>query len=274
MQNVDIKDDFLEANSKYYNAEIYSEKFTDQTAVKINNWVKENTKEMIEEIIENINNDTVMYIVNAIAFDGEWENGYDENQVRNDIFTNYKGEQKDVEMMISEEKFFLTDGKAIGFIKPYQEKFSFVAILPQVDLSQYISQMTGESFLDLMNSRKAVEVDAFLPKFSYDYTANLNDVLMGLGIMSAFDAGKADFSRMADVKGHNTYINNVVHKTFIEVNESGTKAAAVTSVEINITSAIIEEERYVVKLDKPFIYAIVDNETSLPIFIGVVLDVE
>ena len=92
-------------------------------------------------------------------------------------------------------------------------------------------------------------------------------------MVDAFDEHKADFSRMAKVENENIYINKVIHKTYIEVDEKGTKAAAATGVEVNETSAILEEERYVVKLDRPFIYVIMDNVMNLPIFIGTVMDI-
>lgn len=277
MDSIKIKEEFLDVNSKYYNAKIYKEVFNDKTADSINSWVYEKTDGMIEKMIDSISPNSIMYLINAIAFESEWEKKYESNQVFEDEFTDYKGNKKEIEMMNSEEEKYLYDGKAVGFIKPYKDnKFSFIAILPNEDigLEEYINQMTGESLFNMINSHKEAKVDVYIPKFSYSYETNMNQVLITLGIEDAFDELKADFSKIAEVKNENIYINKVVHKTFIEVNEKGTKAAAATGVEVNVTSTIVNEERYTVRLDRPFIYIIMDNETNMPVFIGSVLYVD
>lgn len=277
IDNIKIKDEFLNLNSKYYNAKIYKEAFSDNTVDGINSWVYEKTDGMIEKMIDSISPNSIMYLINAIAFQSEWEKRYESHQIFKDEFTDYKGNKKEIEMMMSEEVKYLDDGKAVGFIKPYKDnKFSFIAILPNEDigLEKYISQMNGESLFNMINSYKEAKVDAYIPKFRYSYGTNINQALINLGIEDAFDELKADFSKIAEVKNENIYINKVVHKTFIEVNEKGTKAAAATGVEVNVTSTIVNEERYTVKLDRPFIYAILDNETNMPIFIGSVLYVD
>lgn len=213
-----------------------------------------------------------MYLINAIAFESEWDEEYDDHQIFNDNFTNYKGNRKVVEMMKSEEGKYLDDGKATGFIKPYKDKeFSFVAILPNedVDIKEYIENMTGDSLHDLISLYEEVDVNAYIPKFSYDYGLDMNDILINLGMEDAFDRNKADFSKMTD---ETVYINSVIHKSFIDVDEVGTKAAAATSVEMRVTSAVIEDT-YEVKLDRPFIYVIMDNEANIPVFIGAVMDI-
>ncbi|HHY05950.1 MAG TPA: serine protease [Clostridia bacterium] len=272
--DTDIVKKFFEMNLEYYQAEINKEKFNNKTAGKINGWVDKHTEGMIKEIINDVHPDSVMYLVNAIAFDAKWEETYAEHQVHNDLFTNHKKDKKEIKLMQSEENIYLSDGQSIGFIKPYAEnKFSFVGILPD-NIHQYVSEMTGETFLNLINSSRRVKVDAYLPKFTYDYGVKMNDLLISLGMVDAFDQVKADFSKMAKTKGENIYIDEVLHKTFIEVDELGTKAAAVTSVGMVATTATINEERYQVKLNKPFIYIIMDNETNWPIFMGTVLDID
>ncbi len=276
IESLKIKDEFVNTNKKYYNAEIYSEVFSDKTADKINNWVDKNTHGMINKLIDNISPQSIMYLINAIAFESEWEEEYAEYHVFDDIFTNHEGEEKNIEMMFSEEDKYFDDGKAIGFIKLYKDnKFSFVAILPNedVELKDYISEMSGEGLSNLISSYRKAKVDAYLPKFTYSYDIKMKDVLVNMGIVNAFNEFKADFSKIADAGAENIYINQVIHKTFIEVDEKGTKAAAVTGVEMNITSAVIDEERYIVRLDRPFIYMIIDNETNTPLFMGVVTDI-
>lgn len=252
INDADIREDFIDKNTKHYKAEINRDVFDDKTADKINNWVKENTNEMIESIVDEVSPESIMYLINAIAFESEWDEEYDDHQIFNDNFTNYKGNRKVVEMMKSEEGKYLDDGKATGFIKPYKDKeFSFVAILPNedVDIKEYIENMTGDSLHDLISLYEEVDVNAYIPKFSYDYGLDMNDILINLGMEDAFDRNKADFSKMTD---ETVYINSVIHKSFIDVDEVGTKAAAATSVEMRVTSAVIEDT-YEVKLDRPFI---------------------
>lgn len=273
-QALEIMPQFLKLNETYYQAEVYQEKFNDLTTAQINNWVAQHTAGMIEKIIEEIQPDSVLYLLNALAFDAQWEETYAEEQVFDDFFTNYQKQKKPIKLMRSEESIYLSDEKAQGFIKPYAGgKFSFVGILPQ-DFMQYVQEMDGETLLAFLDSAEKAKVDAYLPKFSYDYGVKMNELLIGLGIVDAFDPQRADFRRLAKIKGENIYIDEVLHKTFIEVDEKGTKAAAVTSVGIVCTSASIAEVRYEVKLERPFLYLIINHETGCPIFMGTVVDVE
>lgn len=271
---LEVVPQFLELNQTYYQAQINQERFNFRTAKNINGWVKKHTGEMIEKIIDEVDPDSVLYLINAIAFDAQWEEAYPAEQIHEDYFTNYRQEKTRVKLMQSEESIYLEDQKARGFIKPYAGgKYSFVAILP-ADLEEYVREMKGETILNFLNSARKVKVDAYLPRFSYDYGCKLNDVLIALGMEQAFQPTQADFSQMAKIKGENIYIDEVLHKTFIEVDEKGTKAAAVTSVGIITTTAIQNEERQQVKLDRPFLYLIIDEAASWPVFMGAVIDLE
>lgn len=186
-------------------------------------------------------------------------------------FTTISGERQTVEMMTSEESVYLDDGRAIGFVKPYKDrKYSFAALLPNegVDIYDYIAGLTAEDLQNTLNSAKSEQVIATLPKFSYAYGLRMNNVLASLGMPTAFDGAAADFSGI--VENGSLYIGEVLHKTFISVDARGTKAA-VTIVETKGGSA---RQDKVVVLDRPFVYMILDNATNLPIFLGVVTDVE
>ncbi len=275
-ENFNVDPEFLETNSQYYDASLYKLKFDDKAKTAINSWVDEKTFGMIDKIIDEINPDAVMYLINAIAFDAEWRNIYQENQINDGDFTDYKGNKKTVKMMSGSEYSYIDDGKATGFIKPYAgDEFSFVALLPNegTSIDDYISSMTGDGFVTAVSSAEQTKVITKLPKFKYEYGLSLNDALSALGINDAFDPENADFTALGTVEGENIFINNVIHKTYIEVDERGTRAGAVTAVEMNATSALVEEPKSVI-LDRPFVYAIVDNETSLPIFIGTVLEIK
>lgn len=263
---------FLQNNADYYQAAAYQTAFDEQTVEDINNWVQQNTDGTIEKIIEDINPAAVMFLINAMVFDAEWKEIYEKSNVYSDTFTTIEGSKKTVEFMSSVETKYINNSNAIGFIKPYASGYSFVAMLPNEDVSldTFINSLSGESFLQNIKNAENTSVIAHLPKFSYAYTIQMNDALIELGMPNAFDGSKADFSRISK-SDNGVYIGEVLHKTFIKVDEKGTKAGAVTKVEMK-ENAIASE--IVVKLDRPFVYAIIDNTTNLPVFIGTVLDIE
>ena len=270
-----VEKDFLQKNADYYGAQAYKAAFDDQTLKDINNWVKDHTDGMIDSILDQIDEDAVMYLINALVFDAEWQHVYDKSDVYKGKFTNIGGTEKQVDMMHSEETVYLQDENAIGFMKPYSgSKYNFAVLLPNegADIYEYIAGLTGESLMETLSTPQLGMVMATLPKFSYEYELTMNDVLKELGMPSAFSGDTADFSKMAHSSRGNIYIGDVLHKTFISVDELGTKAGAVTKVQMNDESAPMSE--WVVTLNRPFVYMIIDNETNLPVFIGTVMDVQ
>lgn len=269
-----VEKDFLQKNADYYGAQAYKAAFDDQTMKDINNWVKDHTDGMIDSILDQIDEDAVMYLINALVFDAEWQHVYDKSDVYKGKFTNIGGTDKQVDMMHSEETVYLQDENATGFMKPYSgSKYNFAVLLPNegVDIYEYIAGLTGEDLMETLSTPQLGMVMATLPKFSYEYELTMNDVLKELGMPSAFSGSTADFSKMAHSSRGNIYIGEVLHKTFISVDELGTKAGAVTKVQMNDESAPMSE--WVVTLNRPFVYMIIDNETNLPVFIGTVMDV-
>jgi serine protease inhibitor len=268
-----VEPDFLQTNADYYRAAAYKAAFDQQTLKDINNWVEANTDGMIDKILDQILDDAVMYLLNAIVFDAEWKVIYNKNNMRLGDFTAADGSKQAAEFMFSEEAHYLDDGRATGFIKPYAgDEYSFVALLPNegTELQDYLAGLDGESFLRVIGGAQEITVSATMPKFSYDYTVQMNDCLKEMGMPTAFSASQADFSRLGKSSRGNIFIGEVLHKTFIAVDERGTKAGAVTKVEMRDEAYI---ETKVVTLDRPFVYAIVDNATKLPLFIGTVLEV-
>lgn len=270
---LNVKKDFLQTNADYYNAAAYKAAFDSQTVKDINNWVKANTDGMIDKIVEEISYDTVMYLINALTFDAEWKEIYYNDNLTQGEFTSVNGDKRQVKMMHSTERKYIKDNKAQGFIKEYKGGYSFAALLPDegVSVNDYIQDLSGQKLLDMINGAENANVQAQLPKFSYDYTIQLNKPLKKLGMQAAFDSSAADFSRMGASDLGNIYIGDVLHKTFISVDERGTRAGAVTKVEMKAESAM---PGYSVKLDRPFIYMIIDDSSSLPIFIGAVMDID
>lgn len=267
-----VEKDFLQTNADFYDAQVYKAPFDGQTVSDINHWVKTHTDGMIDSILDEISEDAMLYLINALVFDARWDEVYTLDSVRESTFTGLSGKAQDVDMMYSEESKYLDDGKATGFIKDYSGgDYSFVALLPNegVDLYDYIAGLTPDDLLDALSSVQTHAVFAATPKFSCEYELRMNDVLAALGMPTAF-GDQADFSKMGHSLYGNLFIEEVLHKTFLSVDELGTKAGAVTMVEMNAEGAIVE--RHVVILDRPFVYMILDNATNLPIFIGTVTE--
>jgi serpin B len=271
-----VKKDFLQTNADYYGAKAYQSAFDETTLDDINLWVKTNTFEMIDKMLEKIGDDAVMYLINAVAFDAEWQKIYEKTDVHTGEFNNIHGQKQTVEFMSSDENTYLEDDKAIGFMKPYAlNKYNFVALLPNENISmeEYVASLSGAKFINILKKAQHASVVARLPKFSYDYEISMNAALKALGMSEAFHHQKADFSKMAvPPPGGNLFISNVLHKSFIEVNERGTRAGAATSVEVSVESAPMVQKQVI--LNRPFVYAIVDNATNLPVFMGVVATIE
>jgi len=265
-----VEEEFLQKNADYYNAALYKEPFNDKTVGKINRWVKDNTMNMIKEIIKNLDPETMVVLLNALAIDAKWDVPYDLEDIHKAQFHNFMGKEIEVDMMYSTENIYLEDENTTGFIKNYAENsYSFVALLPaeNVDIQTYVSQLTADTVMKLLNNKQETTVSAALPKFSYEFEIKMNDVLFNMGIVDAFDENTADFSKMSTTP---LAISKVIHRTFIQVDELGTKAGAVTAVIVDSASAIIDEK--IVTLDRPFVYMIIDQKTNLPIFIGTVID--
>jgi len=273
-QNLKVEKGFLQKNADYFGAGAFQLDFTKKAAVnKINNWVKENTNGKIDKMVDKIDDNTVMYLINTLYFEADWMKGYLKPNVSSKEF-HAPGGTVSTSFMFSEEKY-IHDEKADGMVKPFKDdRFAFAAILPKTgtSLENYISQMTGDSFLKLMNSSENKRADCWLPKFKYEYKVDLNDPLKSLGLTDAFDGDTADFKNMGSTAQGNIYIGDVLHKTFIEVDEAGTKAGAATSVSMATSSSMPVTEPPKIVFDRPFVYAIIDTQTKLPVFIGTVND--
>ena len=281
-EGFDVKQDFLQTNANYYHAPVYTSDFDRQTLNDINNWVKTNTDGMIEKILNEISDDAVMYIVNALAFDARWSSVYEKEQVSEGVFTDSQGVEQRVEFLRDTSHYrYFEDGNAAGFMKGYEGgKYAFAAILPNEDISleDYINGLTAEGLYDMLTNHESYKTVTALPKFSYDYDTELSAQLKQLGMTSAFDVYTADFTRLGTPYGpeDNIYIGKVLHKTYIAVDELGTKAGAATVVEmLNGAAAApdLEEEIKYVILDRPFLFMIIDRETNIPIFMGTVTSV-
>ena len=274
--NLNVNKDFLQTNADYYNASAYKADFNDPRTVEdINNWVKNNTGKQIDKMVDKIDKNTMMYLINAMYFESQWKEPYENFQVREGTFELINGKKKSVDFMGSTEHIYIKDDKTEGFMKPYKNsKYSFLALLPnkEINIDSYISSLSGESFQKLLSNQSNEPVSVALPKFKTNYEIKLADSLKQMSLKDCFDTEKANFNKMSsNVK--KLYISDILHKTSIIVAEEGTKASAATKVEIGLGCSTPPIERKIT-LNRPFVYAIIDNETKLPIFIGVMMNPE
>ena len=270
-----VNHDFLQANADYYGASIYKTPFNDQTCKDINNWVKQNTDEMIPKILDRVSEDAVMYLVNALAFEAEWMEVYEKNQVKDGEFTKEDGTKQNVVFMHGSESTYLDDENATGFMKMYKGgKYAFVAMLPNegVSISDYAASLDGAALNTMLSNPQYTEVKTAIPKFEADDSIEMSDILKTMGMEDAFDPTKAAFEGIGTSTNGSICISRILHKTFISVSEKGTKAAAATVVEMEDCG--IPEVPKMIYLDRPFVYMLIDCENNIPFFIGTLMDAE
>jgi len=268
-ENLKIKEDFLQTNANYFDAQVYSADFDKTTVKDINSWCDKHTDGMIDKIIEDIDDDTIMYLINALMFDAKWAKKYEKDDVIDYEFHNYDNTTSQVSMLSSNEYDYISFENVTGFLKNYAgNKYSILCLLPDenIDIYDYIDSLNGNNWYKIWNSRINENVSIKMPEFTYSTKMNLNDVLISLGLTDMFNEN-ADFSKMGKYGDNKIYCSEVSQKTFIQVDRNGTKAAAITWGMMK--SEACPNEYYVI-LDRPFIYSIVDNNTGLPLFIGVV----
>ena len=265
-----VKESFLQTNADYYGAGAYKAPFDNSTLSDINGWVKEKTEGMIPKILKKIPGDAGIYLVNALSFEAKWLKVYEKDDVSDGIFTAEDGTEQKVRFMKSGESRYLENANCTGFIKPYEhDRFAFAALLPKEGMSMedFVASLDGAEIREMLSSPETCGVGVSMPKFDLDYSASMKDALKAMGIKSAFEEDEADFSSLGTMRDGIIYLNEVFHKTYISVGEKGTKAGAATAFEFYAMEAesLTEKE---VRLDRPFVYMLIDTDTCVPFFIG------
>ncbi len=276
-----VKPEFLQTNADWFDAQAYAAPFDNSTVTDINNWCHNQTKGKISKILSEIPPMAVMYLINAVDFEAKWLNEYKNKDVNQGVFHNYDGQDSDVTMLYSKEHCYVMDENSVGFTRAYMgNKYSFMALLPDegVDIYEYIDSLNGEKWANLWQSWEDAcendeyrEVYARIPEFSYEADMSLKGTLQALGVTDMFDMDKADFSGIDETQP--LYCDTVKQKTMIELDRNGTKAAAITWAGMKAMSAAPAEPLYIT-LDRPFVYAIIDNANNLPIFLGAVTQIK
>ncbi len=273
-----VKEDFIERNSKYFNSEVKEIDFSSHDAVvTINRWIEGKTRGKIDKMISEIPTDTVMYLINAIYFKGNWTYPFDENLTADDDFYLSDGTTKKVPMMSQEENSGYCRGDNFSGVRlPYgQEKMAMYIILPDegISVDAVIESLDSEKWNEIKKSFHASQISLVMPRYKMEYSIKLlNDVLIKMGMGIAFDPGRADFSGIFYCESCDSpWISEVLHKAVIEVNEKGSEAAAATVVEM-LESAMPVEEVIEFVVNRPFFFVIADDRSGAILFMGKVVE--
>jgi serpin B len=269
-----VKSPFLATMSNDYKATVEALDFAAPSSLtRINKWASDNTNGKIPEVLSEISGDAVMFIMNALYFNGDWSYQFDKSLTDELPFHPDGGSTIDVPTMKGEVGSKVADGDGFRAIEmPYgQTNFTMVVMVPDETLSTLYPSFTYQAW-DQLTSDLDVQPEfgktiVTMPKFKFSYEKYLNDQLMSMGMVDAFSSGLADLSGISDSQLHVSFVKQ---NTFVEVDEEGTEAAAVTTVAINDTYSPFQPLQFIV--DKSFIFAIRERMTNTLLFIGQVVN--
>lgn len=266
------KQTFLDTLKADYNAEASELNFSSpDSSDTINDWVDTNTKGKINSIVPKpLPSNAVLYLINAVYFKGSWTTTFNKDLTEDKDFTDANGKREKTPLMYRNDTmpyFENDDFQSVSLPYGENKRLAMDIFLPKKDLSSFVQSLNGTTWSEWTTKYQEKEGTLLLPKFKMEYDKSLNKLLTDLGMGTAF-GNSADFTGIGD----NLFISEVKHKTYIDVNEEGTEAAAVTSVGASITSAggPQEDKRFYMEVNKPFFFVIRDTQTTEPLFMGTI----
>jgi len=273
-QGFTVKNPFLNTMESDFDAEIAGLDFTLPSALAtINKWASDNTNGKIPKVLSEISSDAVMFIMNALYFKGDWSYQFDKSLTSDRPFHTNGSNSVDVSTMKGDIGSKVTYGTGYNAIElPYGcTNFTMVVIVPEGTLSDFNASFDAEKWNEITSAFDQAgdysEVTVYMPKYKFSYEKYLNDQLKSMGMIDAFMPGVADLSGIADAS---IFVSFVKQNTFVEVDEEGTEAAAVTTIGIELTSMPPQPREFVI--DKPFVFAIRERTTNTLLFIGQVIN--
>ena len=287
----DVREEYTTNLKENYNAEFLYDEF--KTPDVINKWADKETNGMIKKVVNQMDPYFVLGIANAVAMEEEWLDEFQCEMIMEDEFTKLNGKKYKVSMLTNNytnNASYYKDDKSEAIVIPYKqydrktgkeveedgEQLEFIGILPN-DIDEYISKLDLETIKEIDKKKRTAsdELDIYLklPKFDYEYDFKLfKDTLEDMGIKSVFDASSADLSNMLD-NHPDSYVSDAVHKTYVKVDEKGTKAAAITYFGVKDNAMVADETEHItIEFNKPFIFIIKDTKTNEIAFFGVVYE--
>lgn len=259
-----------------FGAQLFQQDLQDSaTAPAVNRWVSEATRGMIPSVVDQFDEDAVLALVNAVYLKNQFQRPFEDPSTEWEMdFTADDGtvtHPKGMHNGTRTEQYISTE-KGQGVLLPYDDgRLGLLLMLPQegLSLTDYLAGWDNTTISGLLSTREDTLVSLTCPKFKAEWGGSLNDALQAMGLSRAFVPGQADFSAMGSVPGKDLFIGNVIHKTAFELNEKGTEAAAVTAVIMEATSAMVDPlQPIVLRLDRPFVYGIVDLQMGTALFLG------
>lgn len=271
-QMFDVKQAFLDTNTKYFDSEVGKLDFRNPASVDIiNNWCAEKTNNLIPEIISEIPLEAVMYLINAVYFKGKWAKPFDVKASHKSSFVTEDNKINDIVMMsMTDTMAYYEDDEAQYVDLPYGDgSFSMTVALPQGDtkVNDYLIGLDTTKMQNVFNSLELQKVGLKMPRYKVESNFQMIGMLKALGMKKSF-TDMAEFKKISD---RSVYISSVLHKTFMEVNEVGTEAAAVTSIEFSYTSLPSYPMMYV---NRPFVVFIREKQTGVILFAGKIGDIK
>ena len=264
-EGFDVKQEFIDTNKEFFDALVESAEFNQETVKRVNDWCNENTNGKIPTIIDRFTDSDRMLLINALYLKAAWSKPFREENTTKQIFTTEKGEEIEVPTMaIRSNEPFYSDDMVSMVSKRLQGGYSMLFILPGEGVKcDEAAEYVAKDFDTLLKNMEVCNVFLSLPKFTTDFSVSLKPILANLGITRAFGS-KAQFGGISDEA---LFISDVVQKTYINVNEKGTEAAAVT-VAVAGALSMRPPKTEVITFDRPFIYAIVKDNGNRVLFAG------
>lgn len=264
-----VKQDFIDKNKSIYNAEVNTIPFDKYAKNIINNWCSDNTKGKINEIIDEIDKSDMMYLINALYFKSPWLTPFEADLTKRKSFTTAEDKVVTVDMMkkVLKTQYYIDDTIQMATL-PFEDGFEMVFVLPRYkkSIEDAIDHLATQ-YKNCTDNMETYEIALFLPKFKTEFSIYMRDILYAMGMERAFGC-EAQFG---NISGTQLYIDNIIQKTYIGVDEDGAEAAAVTAVTMRCGAMPPQDvKRATMMLDRPFIYAIRDRVTDTMIFVGTV----
>ncbi len=277
-ENFPFLENYVERSQEFYDAKVETADFLDpETARRINDWVRRQTQDKIEKIAdEDAIRELIAMLFNAIYFDGQWTEEFDPDLTQPEPFYPADADPDTVPTMQREDDFAYLDKEDFQAVSlPYGEgRFSMDLYLPDADTpaEQFVKSITYEKLQTWQEDMREQEVEVKLPHFEIEYEKELREILREMGMRQAFERYDANFGRMVDLEEltENVFIDFVKHKSYVEVDERGTEAAAVTGIGVGVTA--VQPEPPTIHFDRPFFFLIRDHQTGLHLFTGLVTD--
>ena len=262
---------FIESGRTFFDAEVATLDFGSPAAVStINDWVSGKTNQRIPKLLDQISDGEILFLINAIYFKGQWREAFDPKDTQTGTFQGADGQTRNAPLMSQTDtlRYDETGEYQAADLLYGNGSFAMTLLLPKAGQSpaDLLAGLGPETWRELAGRFRDANVHLTMPRFRLEYSRKLKDDLTALGMGIAFDRGRADFYRIADVRPERLYLTRVDQKTFVEVNEEGTEAAAATAVGVGVTSA---PEVVEMRVDRPFVFAIRERLSGTVLFLGV-----